>query len=170
MEKLDISFHLSRFRIIKGLFVGGVCSQKAEKKPQIPFKYLLLKVCVVVFLWSLKTWKFSFQVRLDARKFLWRVTLQKISETGKGKEWEETIKGIVFENSQWWFLCIIVAREGEFRGLDSVMEMKQNCFLPESLQNRRFENYPVKQKKKRIIGVYSYCHHWALVEIFYFVL
>lgn len=28
------------------------------------------------------------------------------------------------------------------------MEMKQNCFLPESLQNRRFENYPVKKKKK----------------------
>lgn len=24
---------------------------------------------------------------------------------------------------------------GEARGLDSVMEMKQNCFLPESLQN-----------------------------------
>lgn len=29
------------------------------------------------------------------------------------------------------------------------MEMKQNCFLPETLQNRCFENYPVRKKKKK---------------------
>lgn len=28
----------------------------------------------------------------------------------------------------------VTTARGEARGLDSVMEMKQNCFLPESLQ------------------------------------
>lgn len=107
------------------------------------------------------------KVLLSAQTFCSKVCVQgdtreTLTEQEGKRMRRDNKRRTVFENSQWSFLCIIVAREVEFGGLDSVMEMKQNCFLPESLQNHCFENYPVKKKRRRI-GVSSYRHNWDIL-------
>lgn len=75
-----------------------VCSHKAKKTPNP--KYLVLKV----FLFSFEAWKLkSFPFKLDflLQSFCGGWQDRKSWRAGRGKEWEETIKGIVFENSQW---------------------------------------------------------------------